>query len=72
MRFSANDIAAAPVIDEEGAPIGVVSSSDVLRHETGMPDPQGQDGNDERPALQRGIDTRGGSAQTDPDGAAER
>lgn len=46
--LDANDIAAAPVIDDEGAPIGVVSASDVLRHETGMPDPQGQDGNDER------------------------
>ncbi|MGW5661180.1 CBS domain-containing protein [Streptomyces sp. NPDC003758] len=46
--LDANDIAAAPVIDDEGVPIGVVSASDVLRHETGMPDPQGQDGNDER------------------------
>ncbi|GHF14651.1 CBS domain-containing protein [Streptomyces griseoluteus] len=45
--MDANDIAAAPVVDDEGAPIGVVSASDVLRHETGMPDPQGQDGNDE-------------------------
>lgn len=44
----ANDIAAAPVIDD-GAPIGVVSASDVLRHKTGMPDPQGQDGNDGHP-----------------------
>jgi CBS-domain-containing membrane protein len=46
--LDANDIAAAPVIDDEGAPIGVVSASDVLRHETGMPDPQGLDGDDER------------------------
>ncbi|MDX3760284.1 CBS domain-containing protein [Streptomyces sp. AK02-04a] len=46
--LDANDIVAAPVIDDEGAPIGVVSASDVLRRETGMPDPQGQDGNDER------------------------
>ncbi|MEV8562728.1 CBS domain-containing protein [Streptomyces sp. NPDC051917] len=45
--LDANDIAAAPVIDDDGAPIGVVSASDVLRHETGMPDPQGQDGNNE-------------------------
>ncbi|OIJ86686.1 CBS domain-containing protein [Streptomyces colonosanans] len=43
-----NDIAAAPVIDDDGAPIGVVSASDVLRHETGLPDPQGQEGDDER------------------------
>ncbi|MGW7285099.1 CBS domain-containing protein [Streptomyces sp. NPDC054847] len=46
--LDANDIVAAPVIDDDGAPVGVVSASDVLRHETGMPDPQGQDGNDER------------------------
>ncbi|MEU1593018.1 CBS domain-containing protein [Streptomyces sp. NPDC005708] len=46
--LDANDIAAAPVIDDEGVPIGVVSASDVLRHETGMPDPQGLDGDDER------------------------
>lgn len=46
--LDANDIAAAPVVDDEGVPIGVVSASDVLRHETGMPDPQGQDGDDER------------------------
>ncbi|MER8161015.1 CBS domain-containing protein [Streptomyces sp. NPDC094472] len=45
--LDANDIAAAPVVDDNGAPVGVVSASDVLRHETGMPDPQGQDGNDE-------------------------
>jgi CBS domain-containing protein len=45
--LDANDIAAAPVIDDDGAPVGMVSASDVLRHETGMPDPQGQDGNDE-------------------------
>ncbi|MGW3495336.1 CBS domain-containing protein [Streptomyces sp. NPDC001020] len=45
--LDANDIAAAPVVDEDGAPIGVVSASDVLRHETGMPDPLGQEGNDE-------------------------
>lgn len=42
-----NDIVAAPVVDDDGALVGVVSASDVLRHETGMPDPQGQDGNDE-------------------------
>ncbi|WP_128376901.1 CBS domain-containing protein [Streptomyces cavernae] len=46
--LDANEIAAAPVVDDDGAPIGVVSASDVLRHETGMPDPQGQDGSDER------------------------
>ncbi|MBO3680470.1 CBS domain-containing protein [Streptomyces sp. NEAU-YJ-81] len=46
--LDANDIAAAPVVDDHGAPLGMVSASDVLRHETGMPDPQGQDGNDER------------------------
>jgi CBS domain-containing protein len=46
--LDANDIAAAPVVDDNGAPVGVVSASDVLRHETGMPDPQGQGGNDER------------------------
>ncbi|GAA2615311.1 CBS domain-containing protein [Streptomyces sp. LARHCF252] len=46
--LDANDIVAAPVVDDDGAPVGVVSASDVLRHETGMPDPQGQDGNDER------------------------
>jgi CBS domain-containing protein len=46
--LDANDIAAAPVVDEDGAPVGVVSSSDVLRHETGMPDPRGRDGDDER------------------------
>ncbi|MFE1307828.1 CBS domain-containing protein [Streptomyces sp. NPDC058755] len=45
--LDANDIVAAPVVDDD-APIGVVSASDVLRHETGMPDPQGQHGNDER------------------------
>ncbi|MDR3080769.1 MAG: CBS domain-containing protein [Streptomyces sp.] len=45
--LDANDIAAAPVVDDDGAPVGVVSASDVLRHETGMPDPLGQDGNDE-------------------------
>ncbi|MER5184732.1 CBS domain-containing protein [Streptomyces sp. NPDC002896] len=45
--LDANDIAAAPVVDDDGAPVGVVTSSDVLRHETGMPDPQGEDGNDE-------------------------
>nr|WP_280872191.1 CBS domain-containing protein [Streptomyces sp. MJP52] len=43
-----NDIVAAPVVDDDGAPVGVVSASDVLRHETSLPDPQGQDGNDER------------------------
>ncbi|MFP8883068.1 CBS domain-containing protein [Streptomyces mangrovi] len=47
--LDANDIVAAPVVDADGAPVGVVSASDVLRHETGMPDPQGQDGDDERP-----------------------
>ncbi|URN11424.1 CBS domain-containing protein [Streptomyces radiopugnans] len=46
--MDANDIVAAPVVDDDGAPVGVVSASDVLRHETGMPDPQGQDGDDER------------------------
>jgi CBS domain-containing protein len=46
--LDANDIVAAPVVDDDGAPVGVVSASDVLRHETGMPDPQSQDGNDER------------------------
>ncbi|MEU4493385.1 CBS domain-containing protein [Streptomyces sp. NPDC023998] len=46
--LDANDIVAAPVVDEVGAPIGVVSASDMLRHEAGMPDPQGQHGNDER------------------------
>jgi CBS-domain-containing membrane protein len=46
--LDANDIASAPVVDDNGAPVGVVSASDVLRHETGMPDPQGQAGNDER------------------------
>ncbi|MEV0299624.1 CBS domain-containing protein [Streptomyces prasinus] len=46
--LDANDIVAAPVVDENGAPVGVVSASDVLRHETGMPDPQGQGGDDER------------------------
>jgi len=45
--LDANDIAAAPVVDDDGAPIGVVSASDVLRHETGLPDPQGQAGDDE-------------------------
>jgi CBS domain-containing protein len=44
--LDANDIVAAPVVDD-GVPVGVVSASDVLRHETGMPDPQGQDGDDE-------------------------
>lgn len=46
--LDANDIVAAPVVDDDGAPVGVVSAADVLRHETGMPDPQGQDGDDER------------------------
>ncbi|MFF7651740.1 CBS domain-containing protein [Streptomyces sp. NPDC007983] len=46
--LDANDIAAAPVLDDNGAPLGMVSASDVLRHETGRPDPQGQDGNDDR------------------------
>ncbi len=54
--LDANDIVAAPVIDDEGAPIGVVSASDVLRRETGMPDPQGQDGNDERAGQGPGPD----------------
>ncbi|MGP3947329.1 CBS domain-containing protein [Streptomyces sp. 7N604] len=46
--LDANDIAAAPVVDDDGAPVGVVSASDVLRHETGMPDPLGREGSDER------------------------
>ncbi|MGW4076628.1 CBS domain-containing protein [Streptomyces asiaticus] len=46
--LDANDIAAAPVVDDHGTPLGMVSASDVLRHETGRPDPRGQDGNDER------------------------
>ncbi|MGW7055946.1 CBS domain-containing protein [Streptomyces sp. NPDC054887] len=46
--LDANDIASAPVVDADGALVGVVSASDVLRHETGMPAPQGTDGNDER------------------------
>ncbi|GGQ32953.1 hypothetical protein GCM10010266_65150 [Streptomyces griseomycini] len=46
--LDANDIVAAPVVDDEGALVGVVSASDVLRHETGTPDPQGQDGTDEQ------------------------
>lgn len=46
--LDANDIVAAPVVDDDGSPVGVVSASDVLRHETGMPDAQGQDGGDER------------------------
>ncbi|MFF8278534.1 CBS domain-containing protein [Streptomyces lateritius] len=45
--LDANDIVAAPVIDDDGIPVGVVSASDVLRHETGRPDPQGPDGSDE-------------------------
>ncbi|MFJ8187684.1 CBS domain-containing protein [Streptomyces sp. NPDC096105] len=45
--LDANDIVAAPVVDDDGALAGVVSASDVLRHETGTPDPQGQDGTDE-------------------------
>ncbi|MGW7327649.1 CBS domain-containing protein [Streptomyces sp. NPDC054840] len=45
--LDANDIVAAPVLNDDGTLVGVVSASDVLRHETGMPDPQGQDGNDE-------------------------
>ncbi|MEU2895984.1 CBS domain-containing protein [Streptomyces sp. NPDC001273] len=45
--LDANDIVAAPVVDDDGSPVGVVSASDVLRHETGMPDAQGQDGGDE-------------------------
>jgi CBS-domain-containing membrane protein len=45
--LDANDIVAAPVVDDDGALVGVVSASDVLRHETGMPDPQGPDGSDE-------------------------
>ncbi|MEU1697154.1 CBS domain-containing protein [Streptomyces hirsutus] len=45
--LDANDIVAAPVVDDDGVPVGVVSASDVLRHETGMPDPQGQDEDDE-------------------------
>ncbi|RNG22185.1 CBS domain-containing protein [Streptomyces botrytidirepellens] len=46
--LDANDIAAAPVVDDNDTLLGMVSASDVLRHETGMPDPQGQDGDDER------------------------
>ncbi len=46
--LDANDIVAAPVVDDDGSPVGVVSASDVLRHETGMPDAQGRDGDDER------------------------
>ncbi|QNE74309.1 CBS domain-containing protein [Streptomyces finlayi] len=45
--LDANDIVAAPVLDDDGAPVGVVSASDVLRHETGTPEPQGQNGTDE-------------------------
>lgn len=45
--LDANDIVAAPVVDDDGALVGVVSASDVLRHETGMPDPQGKDGSEE-------------------------
>ncbi|WP_328417657.1 CBS domain-containing protein [Streptomyces violaceus] len=46
--LDANDIVAARVVGDDGAPVGVVSASDVLHHETGMPDPQGQNGNNER------------------------
>jgi CBS domain-containing protein len=46
--LDANDIAAAPVVDDDGALVGVVSASDVLRHEIGMPDPRGRDEDDER------------------------
>ncbi|MET8402931.1 CBS domain-containing protein [Streptomyces sp900116325] len=47
--LAVNDIVAAPVVDDDGSLVGVVSVSDVLRHETGMPDLQGQNGNDEGP-----------------------
>ncbi|MFD8253044.1 CBS domain-containing protein [Streptomyces werraensis] len=45
--LDANDIVAAPVVDNAGDLVGVVSASDVLRHETGTPDPQGRGGTGE-------------------------
>ncbi|ALV48311.1 CBS domain-containing protein [Streptomyces althioticus] len=45
--LDANDIVAAPVVDDAGDLVGVVSASDVLRHETGTPDPQGRGGTGE-------------------------
>ncbi|WP_413812542.1 CBS domain-containing protein [Streptomyces sp. OE57] len=57
--LDANDIAAAPVVDDNDAPVGMVSASDVLRHETGMPDPQGQDENDKHPWSKARAQTAG-------------
>lgn len=45
--LDANDIAAAPVVDEWRMPLGIVTASDVLRHESGLPEPLGADDEDE-------------------------
>ncbi|MEU2110874.1 CBS domain-containing protein [Streptomyces sp. NPDC019507] len=39
--FDDNDITAAPVVDDDGRPLGVVSEGDLLRKASTLPDPAG-------------------------------
>lgn len=36
-----HDITAVPVVDDDDRPVGVVSEADLLRRESGQPDPTG-------------------------------
>ncbi|MGW3247435.1 CBS domain-containing protein [Streptomyces sp. NPDC001070] len=63
--LDANDIAAAPVVDD-GAPVGVVSASDVLRHEIGMPDPRGRDEDDDERAWGKARARTAGELMSSP------
>lgn len=40
--FEDNDITAAPVVDDGGRPLGVVSEGDLLRKAASLPDPEGR------------------------------
>ncbi|MEI5007459.1 CBS domain-containing protein [Streptomyces sp. PmtA] len=40
--FDDNDITAAPVVDDDGRPLGVVSEGDLLRKASSLPDPDGR------------------------------
>ncbi|MFF7716814.1 CBS domain-containing protein [Streptomyces sp. NPDC007988] len=40
--FADNDITAAPVVDDDGRPLGVVSEGDLLRKASSLPDPDGR------------------------------
>lgn len=40
--FDDNDITAAPVVDDDGRPLGVVSEGDLLRKASNLPDPEGR------------------------------